>query len=75
MKKVIVGIVFIACFFTIVGLSAAYDRKHDRDKGDRYADKERQGNDEDIKRAQGDEVGQMAVHDQGSLQDDNRGRW
>ncbi len=39
----------------LVGWGSSYDQKSDSDKGDRYADNPRQGNDEDIKRAQGDE--------------------
>lgn len=91
MKRIIAGTIFVMCVFTIAGwgqASGEKDNKHtahlsgkDRvhqdavDRGEDHADRERQEKDEDIKRAQGDEIGRRDVHNQGPLQDDDRGRW
>ncbi len=91
MKRFLAGIIFVAAALTTVGWGSTYgdrddkdaghvhdyDNSHqrDRDKGDRQADKDRQGNDEDIKRAQGDASGRRDVNDQGSLQNDDRGKF
>ena len=83
MKRFLAATMLIASAFTTIGWGSTYDNRndkeaehiHDRDKGDKQADKERQGNDEDVKRTQGDTAGRRDVHDQGPLQDDNRGRF
>ena len=44
MKKLITGFIFVACAFTMVGWGSTYNENNDRDKGDKQADKKRQGN-------------------------------
>ena len=56
MKRVIAGIVFVACAFATVGWGSTYgDSNSMRDKGDQYAAETHQKDNEDIKRTQGDE--------------------
>jgi len=56
MKKVIRGIIFAACVFTIVGWGSTYSESNNmRDKGDKHAEEKHQKDNEDIKRTQGDE--------------------
>jgi len=56
MKKVIRGIIFVACVFATVGWGSTYDESNSmRDKGDKYAEEKHQKDSEDIKRTQGDE--------------------
>ncbi len=68
MKIIITGFVFFACSFSMAGLGLAYNDTYSRDQGVKQADRMRQGNDENIKRTQGDESGRMSIHAQGSLQ-------
>jgi hypothetical protein len=88
MKKLMTGIVFVACAFAMIGWGSTYsnkddkDTKHlheidkghpgDRDKGYEQADRAHQTNDEDIKRAQGDESGRRDIHDNKSHQDEEK---
>jgi len=90
MKKFL-AVIGIAAAFATIGWGSTYDNRNDkdaghlhdndgryqndRDKGDKRADEKRQGDDENIKRAQGDANGRRDVHDQGPLQDDKRGSW
>ncbi len=75
MKKLIVVIIFIGFAFGVVAWASASHVNRSRDEGDQHADQMRQGNDEDIKRAQGDGAGRRDIQNQGSLQNDDRGRW
>lgn len=91
MRKFLAGIVFVAIALTTVGWGSTYndqndndgshvhdyDNSHqrDHDSGDKQADRKREGNDEDVKRAQGDASGRRDVNDQGPLQNDDRGRF
>ena len=91
MKRLLTGVVLIACALPLIGWGNTYENKNDnnpkkinaRDKtetrehhmGEVEADKDRQGNDEDIKRAQGDESGLRDIHRQGALQNDDQGRF
>jgi hypothetical protein len=54
----------------LIGWGSSYDNKNDK-----KADKVRQGNDETIKRSQGDESGLRDVKREGPLQNDELGRF
>ena len=70
MRKIVTGICFVVCAFATVGWGSSYSNKSDRDKGYQEADRTHQGDDEDIKRAQGDESGRKFIHDNKSHQDE-----
>lgn len=75
MNKLMKKMLLIACILPLIGWGSAYDENKVREKGSEQADRARQGDDEDIKRTQGDESGRRSIHEQGPLQDDERGRW
>ena len=69
MKKFIGGTALIVCALAMVGWGSVDDskidrnRSHDRDDGYRSAERDHQGDDEDVKRSQGDESGRRDIHD------------
>jgi len=75
MKKWAEGILLTACFLVPAESVHAYSENEARDRGRMEADRNRQQNDENIKRAQGDEGGIRSLHEQGIFQNDDRGRW
>ena len=80
MRKFLAGIIFIAAALTTVGWGSTYDNNHDsdhpadRDRGKQHADRTHQGNDEDVKRAQGDSGGVRDIRDNKSHQDEEKDR-
>lgn len=82
MKRFIAGVFLIVCAFTMVGWGSSYDNRddkdskriHDRDEGREQADRSQQGDDEDIRRAQGDERGRTDIHVNKSHGDEEKDR-
>ena len=75
MKRLIRGFVFAVCFFASVGWGSTYGNRVDRDKGHNHADEKHQKDDDDIKRAQGDESGILRdIHDNKNYQDEKNQR-
>lgn len=75
MKNRMLGLAVIACAFTMIGWGSTSGDNYERDRGNAHAEKSRQNDDENIKRAQGNSSGERDVHEQGALENDNRGRW
>ncbi len=74
-----------ACIFSAIGWGStsgerndgrpeSREQRHqdDRDNGNENAERTHQGNDEDVKRAQGDESGRKDIHDNKSHQDEEQ---
>ncbi len=72
MKKWATRIVFISCVFTMVGWGSVPNEKNSKDDGYKRADTKHQGNDEDVKRAQGDERGGQDIHENKGHEDEEK---
>lgn len=62
MNKIIAGIIFMACAFSLFGWGSAYGENTNYYRGYRHASVEYQKDAENIKRAQGDENGKGNLH-------------